>query len=525
MAENLVARGFLSSGQPSVEAVIQRAENLIQTAPKNEMEDFLTELKAMKARVEQQEFYFYQAFGANDYKEMNEKIKEIEEGYSPLLTRGAAIWHIRKNIDFDDLSNAHSPEEIKEALSSAIEQFLQEGGRLADLERELQNNVELAVDEVIGKFFQKNFRINISNSKKTARFITSRSGSKIGLGKFIVGYDFAKHEVILTSDDIQVSPAFKKKMEEALDLLLPDRKRKRGATTYTSQGLRKRVNELALEKITNPEAKKHIIEAMEKKEQFDLKANLSSVIGYLGEVRAVAMLNHLMPKSAGGVGGLYGKFAISGRTEEIPIDVLCLAWGFQVKNYTLHNDQVTFSNKAEAPYILESRMHFTGPIYDTLIALFGVYQYNQPMRFSDGKELPNIQQYEDMYNKIYSENDSVFRRLTPIFNSRIPHMLRMSERFQTKEGMFTKEDVYFNTFYWINKKLVPSSYILNQIIEQMEDIKKGKNVSANYSLSTPNQGISFKKIPAMASRKHSMLEAASFLKMGYEITIDLSDIV
>jgi hypothetical protein len=94
--------------------------------------------------------------------------------------------------------------------------------------------VELAVDEVIGKFFQKNFRINISNSKKTTRFITSRSGSKIGLGKFIVGYDFAKHEVILTSDDIQVSPAFKKKMEEALDLLLPDRKRKRGATTYTS---------------------------------------------------------------------------------------------------------------------------------------------------------------------------------------------------------------------------------------------------------------------------------------------------
>jgi hypothetical protein len=91
--------------------------------------------------------------------------------------------------------------------------------------------------------------------------------------------------------------------------------------------------------------------------------------------------------------------------------------------------------------------------------------------------------------------------------------------------MFTKEDVYFNTFYWINKKLVPSSYILNQIIEQMEDVKKGKNVSANYFLSTPNSGISFKKIPAMASRKHSMLEAASFLKMGYEITIDLSGVV
>jgi hypothetical protein len=38
---------------------LTRADNLIKTAPKNEMKEFLTELKDMKARVEQQEFYFY----------------------------------------------------------------------------------------------------------------------------------------------------------------------------------------------------------------------------------------------------------------------------------------------------------------------------------------------------------------------------------------------------------------------------------------------------------------------------------
>jgi hypothetical protein len=65
-----------------------------------------------------------------------------------------------------------------------------------------------------------------------------------------------------------------------------------------------------------------------------------------------------------------------------------------------------------------------------------------------------------MYNSIYADNNSVFRRLEPLFNSRIPHMLRMGERFSAKEGFFAREDVYFNTFYWINKKLVPSSYIL-----------------------------------------------------------------
>lgn len=87
------------------------------------------------------------------------------------------------------------------------------------------------------------------------------------------------------------------------------------------------------------------------------------------------------------------------------------------------------------------------------------------MSFSDQKELPRIDEYRDLYSRIYADNGSVFRRLEPLFNSRIPHMLRMSERFRTKEGDFTKEDVYFNTFYWINRKLVPSSYILTQIID------------------------------------------------------------
>jgi hypothetical protein len=32
-------------------------------------------------------------------------------------------------------------------------------------------------------------------------------------------------------------------------------------------------------------------------DEFDLHPNLSSVIGYLGEVRAVTLLKHLMPKS------------------------------------------------------------------------------------------------------------------------------------------------------------------------------------------------------------------------------------
>ena len=527
MAENLVRYGFLNKEHRSVEEVLVRAEKIVYSARDNEMKEFLAELKDIKKRVEMQEYYFYQAFGVDNFESLNKKLQSIEESYAALLTRGAAIWNIRKHINFEDISNAHSPEEIKEALGIAIEDFLQEDGRQDLLEEILLNLADgQTAEESVNQFIQQHLRLdNLGNGKKS-RFVTRRGGNRVGLGKFIVGYDFEKHEVILETKDIQVSQSFKKKMEEALDILVPTRVKKRGAKTYTDSGFRKRINDLTLEVITDDQAKKYISEAMSQKEQFDLKPNLSSVIGYLGEVRAVAMLNHLMPKdgvAAKGVGNVFGKFSISGRSEEIPIDVLCMGWGFQIKNYTLQDGKVTFSNEAKAPYILESRMHFSGTLYDTLISLFGVYQYNQPLRFSDGKELSNIEYYQELYNSIYANDDSLFRRLTPIFNSRIPHMLRMAESFKTNDGDFTKEDVYFNTFYWINKKLVPSSYILNQLINQLEQVELGQGISANYTLSEPVPWFSFKKLPRSAEHT-SMIKAENQLKMKYDITIDLSNV-
>jgi predicted nucleic acid-binding protein len=84
---------------------------------------------------------------------LNKKIEAIEKAYAPLLARGEAIWNIRKNIDFDDLSSAHSPEEIKEALSLAIEEFLHEGNRKEELEEKLKLlGVDEKVDEEIGSF-------------------------------------------------------------------------------------------------------------------------------------------------------------------------------------------------------------------------------------------------------------------------------------------------------------------------------------------------------------------------------------
>jgi hypothetical protein len=44
-------------------------------------------------------------------------------------------------------------------------------------------------------------------------------------------------------------------------------------------------------------------------------------------------------------------------------------------------------------------------------------------------------------------------------------MLKIYDTFSVEgDGLFGSEDVYFNTFFWINNKLVPSSYILENVI-------------------------------------------------------------
>jgi hypothetical protein len=65
--------------------------------------------------------------------------------------------------------------------------------------------------------------------------------------------------------------------------------------------------------------------------------------------------------------------------------------------------------------------------------------------------------YEDEYDAIQEE----FKNLKPIFDSRIPQMLKIADEFSVNgDPLLHSNRLYFNTFFWINKHLVPSSWIL-----------------------------------------------------------------
>ena len=53
-------------------------------------------------------------------------------------------------------------------------------------------------------------------------------------------------------------------------------------------------------------------------------------------------------------------------------------YGFQIKNYTLKDNSITFDRTLNAVDFVNDRLCVSGDLQSILLAFFGSYQYNQP---------------------------------------------------------------------------------------------------------------------------------------------------
>ena len=261
--------------------------------------------------------------------------------------------------------------------------------------------------------------------------------------------------------------------------------------------------------------------------QYDLNRSISSTIGYLGELRATLMLQELAPgMDTRGTGNL--RDAIKGH--EIPIDIVCAANGFQIKNYTLDSEQVTFSNKLSSVSWIQSRMQLSGELESVLIALFGMYQYNQPIhpkKNEDGSYSKTPPKRLEEYNALYSNIEGLIYELKDLYDSRIPQMMKIIDSFSVDgDPMFHSKRLYFNTFFWINKYLVPASWILDKIINSFEKQAESM-ITSSYSFHTDNKMkyAYLGKEHRTKGLRYNLLDMAKKVKAEYNITIDLSEFV
>lgn len=532
MAENLLQYGFSREDGQAVGNVLTEVTNLInrQQNDLSEMKVFLQELTNIKKQVEQREYQFYRRFGVSDFNSLNSKLKQIEINYSPLLANGAIVNQIKAKYDFTKLSGA-TTEEIASAVEMAMEDFLTDEREALIEQTFKQQGYKGKGETIIQDFIQKQFTIDEGSGRVITARNTTAGREVVGIGKLIVGYDRKtkdkKGRIRISSEGVHFSGDFKKRIEKAMQSIIQPDGKKGSVFDLSKEEFRAEVNSLVLNNTTG-EARSFLQWVMINKQDFDLNRSIASVTGYLGEIRAAALLKHLQVDE-----NLVNKYSVKGTgalrssqtRQEIPIDIVCAGNGFQIKNYTLDDEKVTFSNTITAPTWVDKRMRMSGSIRDILISLFGVYQYNQPFTSSNENKVFNgLQEYIQMYNSINNDGNSLFYQMKDMFDARIPAMLKMYENFSVGgDNTFAVEQLYFNTFYWINSKLVPSSYILGQLINQLDN-KQESIIKSEYTLSQPVSGYSFQKKP-LEIKSGSMLKAAKKIKVSYDITIDLSNII
>lgn len=528
MVEMLPAYGFINNQDDyhSVEERLNDIQNRIgHFKTDGGFDELKQELVDIKKEVLRREEQFYIDLGlTGGYKQLNDKISAIEKKYDVLLPNGKIIQYIKQHFSFVGIAHA-SDEELQEATEDVLNDFLENEAQ-SELFRNslgaLSGNQKLNEKEALDKYIQQNLVLDTNGKSK--RFITSRGDVKVGLGKIVTSYDPKKNKVKVQIDDtFKISSTFRNKLEKDLTKIYSKYNSNEDKIKPTSkEDYKDKVNQI-LEQEIDGFSLLHI-----NTNQFDLNRSLSSTIGYLGEIRAVAMLKELAPNGdTKGTGALRDSI----KKQEIPIDVVCMANGFQIKNYALDDNAVTLSGGQKVPYWTKNRLRLEGEIADIIIELFGIYQYNQPIqRTKTIKTDPaDLAQYKELYSNIMGSNGLVYQ-LTDVFNSRIPQMIKISEEFSVDgDPMFGERDVYFNTFFWINKYLVPASWILEKLIEALDEKNTKKLISANYTFSDPLKNKDRWQVQRLRQKYgiYSPMpeKMANFIKANYDITIDLTDFV
>lgn len=194
-------------------------------------------------------------------------------------------------------------------------------------------------------------------------------------------------------------------------------------------------------------------------DKYAISRSRAGVQGFLGEIKANAFFHYLTgnPNVAIPTGLTQNE-----RTKEIPIDAVVEGFGFQIKNYTIENDEVTFSYKQGADSFVRSRMAADGYLADILVAFFGSYTYNKPVTGADDYD---SQIYERFRKALNGEND----RITDILDLYLDDIIKVSSIFSTPESdLFKNRKRWYNTFFLIGSVLVPASKIVWAIREELE---------------------------------------------------------
>lgn len=474
--------------------------------------------------------------GENDFDGFVKKIGVIQKSFDVLLAGREAITEVQKIYRFPKRNITNEDREtLAKKIESTINSFLQ-GKGLKEVRKELREVptlTSLTLEKIQVLVNRQLMEVQPGGKKK--RIITQYGGKETTLGELILSYDPKENRITIDSE--------KFKDLDSISIRRLEKIFNEEVTQTTETGFLKKpipVDIIDVDTYRNGDSSRGlegVIQIIERVcpelrslnityNDFSLARNLASTIGFLGEVRAMAICKKLGVSDTFlmATGLLRKKNEGAEKGDEIPIDLLLMQSGFQIKNYSISSQNtVTFSGEQQAPYWIKNRLALTGTLEELLVELFGIYQYNQVTTHP----IERWKEYRGYYQ-------STLDLVPEVANTRIPQMLKIADSFQSDgDSFFGDKKVYYNTFFWINKYLVPASWILGEIIKLVKQISlpsnKSSAVSAGYDFKPPKKNRHRWQILGSIHRNKGLPFdtnfMASYVRVNYHITLDLSSIV
>ena len=111
--------------------------------------------------------------------------------------------------------------------------------------------------------------------------------------------------------------------------------------------------------------------------------------------------------------------------------------------------------------------------------MFGSMSYNKPNPEKHPELIvgENDEPYSQFYNEADAEWPSTMDDLAMLFRANLGEILGISGK-----GGYTEDEVYYNTFWAINDKIIPSSLIIEELIDSIQTVSQTQLVTFEVNL-------------------------------------------
>lgn len=274
----------------------------------------------------------------------------------------------------------------------------------------------------------------------------------------------------------------------------------------------------------NAELLPYIEIELQKTKDYTLTRNENTLKGYVEEVCMNAAFSYLTQNNEKAKRILKrtlptGSARDLETKQQIPIDMLLKNYGFQIKSWNLNGARHEEQNKMSAGNFVTSNLQLSEN--DILIKLFGTYQFNQ--WYSEG--------FDEMEGYLSDIMDPEITPLNEIFNSYLDRIIRLNKTFSTDIEGFTSKQMYSNTFYLVNGKLIPGSEILLAMINAFNNFKYDSSVLQLKIDKITNR--TENSLPQIIEEKHrnisryhmDIFDMANLVKINYTVIFDADKLI